>query len=72
MEFFEDGRLELYNLRDDIGETRNLATEMPERTRQLHDKLIAWRQAIHAPMPSPHKPEASPQPKRGGKKQSDE
>ena len=25
MEFFEDGRLELYNLRDDIGETNNLA-----------------------------------------------
>ena len=25
MEFLEDGRLELYNLRDDIGETKNLA-----------------------------------------------
>ena len=68
MEFFEDGRLELYNLRDDIGETKNLAAEMPERTQQLHDKLIAWRQAIHAPMPSPHEPDSSAPPKRAPKK----
>jgi arylsulfatase A-like enzyme len=71
MEFFEDGKLELYNLRDDIGESKNLATEMPERTRELHQKLVAWRQAIHAPMPTPHKPEAAAR-KRGGKKQADE
>ena len=33
IEFFEDGRLELYNLRDDIGEERNLAEQMPQITR---------------------------------------
>jgi len=31
MEFFEDGRLELYNLDEDIGETKNLAAEMPDK-----------------------------------------
>lgn len=52
MEFLEDGRLELYNLREDIGETKNLATGMPEKARELHDRLMAWRAAIKAPMPA--------------------
>ena len=51
LEFFEDGRLELYNLKDDIGEKKNLATAEPEKTRELHEKLKAWRQEINAPMP---------------------
>jgi arylsulfatase A-like enzyme len=56
LEFFEDGRLELYNLREDIGEKRNLADQLPEKVRELHAKLVAWRQEIKAPMPKPNKP----------------
>jgi arylsulfatase A-like enzyme len=52
MEFLEDGRLELYNLRDDLGETKNLAAAMPEKTKELHAKLIAWRKATNAAMPT--------------------
>ena len=52
MEFFEDGRLELYNLKDDIGESKNLAQQMPKKTQELHAKMIAWRETIHAPMPT--------------------
>lgn len=52
MEFLEDGRLELYNLREDIGETKNLATAMPEKAKELHAKLVAWRAAVKAPMPT--------------------
>jgi arylsulfatase A-like enzyme len=52
IEFLEDGRLELYNLRDDIGETRNLATEIPAKTQELHARLNAWRKDVQAPMPS--------------------
>jgi arylsulfatase A-like enzyme len=52
LEFLEDGRLELYNLSDDIGESNNLAKTMPEKTRELHDRLIAWRQDVQAPMPT--------------------
>ena len=52
MEFFEDGRLELYNLHDDIGESKNLAKENPGKTKELHAKMLAWREAIHAPMPT--------------------
>lgn len=61
MEFFEDGRLELYNLRDDIGESKNLAKENPDKTKELHTKMLAWRAAIHAPMPT----------KNDGKKSAD-
>lgn len=60
MEFLEDGRLELYNLKDDIGETRNLAAELPDRTKELHDRLVAWRTEVNAPMPTKNSGEAAP------------
>ena len=52
MEFFEDDRVELYNLRDDLGETKNLAATMPDKADELHEKLLAWREELHAPMPT--------------------
>ncbi len=52
MEFLEDGRLELYNLKDDIGEQNNLAKKMPDKATELHKRLVAWRQETHAPMPT--------------------
>jgi len=51
IEFFNDGRVELYNLADDLGEQHDLATEMPEKTRALHDELKRWRKAVDAKMP---------------------
>jgi arylsulfatase A-like enzyme len=61
IEFFDDGRTELYNLKADVGERRNLVQEQPEKARELHQKLIAWREAVKAPMPTPKvdKPPAS-------------
>jgi arylsulfatase A-like enzyme len=52
-EFFEDGRLELYNLREDVGERNNLVGKTPEKARELHAKLAAWRKSVNAPMPTP-------------------
>lgn len=52
MEYLEDGKLELYNLRNDIGETKNLATDMPDKTKELHARLVAWRKEVNAPMPT--------------------
>jgi arylsulfatase A-like enzyme len=60
MEFLEDGRLELYNLRDDLGETKNLAAANPAKAKELHDRLIAWRAAVQAPMPSRNTGDAAP------------
>ena len=52
MEFLEDGKLELYNLREDIGETKNLAADMPDKAKELHARLVAWRKEVNAPMPT--------------------
>jgi arylsulfatase A-like enzyme len=52
LEFFEDGRRELYNLKEDIGEKKDLAATMPEKRDELHRKLVAWRSAVKAPMPT--------------------
>jgi arylsulfatase A-like enzyme len=67
MEFFEDGRLELYNLKDDIGEQKNLATEQPEKARELHAKMLAWREAIKAPMPAKNEAQTTSTPRKQGK-----
>jgi arylsulfatase A-like enzyme len=52
IEYFEDGRLELYNLKDDLGESKNLAAEQPERAKALREKLATWRSSIGALMPN--------------------
>ena len=70
MEFFEDGRLELYNLRDDIGETKNLVAAMPDKTKELHAKMLAWREAVKAPMPKPNKELAQPPAQKKAKRKT--
>jgi uncharacterized sulfatase len=54
LEFFEDGRLELYNLKDDIGENHNQAEKFPERAEALKQKLADWRNSVDAAMPIPN------------------
>ena len=60
IEFFEDGRLELYNLKDDIAEKNNLAQEMPEKTEKLHELLKKWRKSVNAPVPTELNPKYNP------------
>lgn len=54
IEFYEDGRLELFNLKQDIGERNNLAAAMPQKAAELHKKLANWRRAVKAQMPTPN------------------
>ncbi len=54
IEFFENHRLELYNLKEDLGEKHNVAAEQPQRTADLHQQLRAWRSAVGARMPMPN------------------
>jgi len=51
IEFYEDNRAELYNLRDDIGEQKNLAENMPDKAAALRQRLHDWRKAVGAQMP---------------------
>jgi arylsulfatase A-like enzyme len=55
MEFMEDRRVELYNLREDLSETKNLAATQPDKAKELLAKLTAWRADTGAKMPTPHK-----------------
>ncbi|MBM3982035.1 MAG: sulfatase [Planctomycetes bacterium] len=55
IEFFEDGRKELYNLKDDESQKSNLAEKQPEKLKELHTKLVAWRKSVNAPMPTENK-----------------
>ena len=54
IEFFEDGRLELYNLAEDIGESRDVSAEFPETVQALHGRLVAWRDRVEADLPVPN------------------
>lgn len=47
-------RLELYNLRTDLGEQRNLAAAEPAQARALQTKLHAWLAATPAAIPGPN------------------
>lgn len=52
--------VELYNLAEDIGETKNLAQEKPGLVGDLKQKLQAWQQEVIARMPIPN-PNYDPQ-----------
>jgi len=54
IEFFEDGRLELYNLTDDISETINLADRLPEIRDRLYKLLCGWKVSVEAKIPEPN------------------
>jgi arylsulfatase A-like enzyme len=75
LEFFEDNTLELYNTSEDISETKDLAKEMPNKVKELHKAMLAWRKKVKAPVPTKLNPEydpraAKPSPKNKRKKRS--
>ena len=43
-----------YHLKEDIGETRNLADSEPEKRSELSAKLTAWQEEIEALIPEPN------------------
>lgn len=48
IERFEDGRVHLYNLADDIGERHDLAEQMPERVDAMRRRLHDWYVEVDA------------------------
>jgi arylsulfatase A-like enzyme len=54
IEWFEDGRVELFDIAADIGETHDLASAQPERAAALLADLRAWRTRVGARMPTPN------------------
>lgn len=53
IESYETGKLELYNLKEDISESQDLSEKMPSKTKQMHQLFIEWRKEVNAQMPVP-------------------
>ncbi|HUV39553.1 MAG TPA: sulfatase [Planctomycetota bacterium] len=51
IEFFEDRHVELYNLREDLGEEHDLAHERPDVVNELRPMLHAWLKEVDAKIP---------------------
>ena len=54
IEFYENMGVELYNLKDDLGEAHDLSKDQPAKVAQLRDMLHAWRKSVNAQMPTPN------------------
>ena len=57
IEFHEDNTACLYNLKNDPGETTNVAHVYPDVARRLRDELDAWQEKTQAPVPDVPNPE---------------
>lgn len=51
IDFYTQNRIELYNIKKDPGETRNLAKENPDLVASLLSDINAWRNSINVNMP---------------------
>ncbi len=51
IEVFEDSHVELYNIKDDIGEKNDLAAKRPDKAKQMQKNLQTWRKNVGAQMP---------------------
>jgi arylsulfatase A-like enzyme len=68
---FDPEGIELYNLADDLGETKNLAATETARVKELQTELNAWRTEVSAEMMKPN-PDCDPAVKPTKKKKKKE
>ena len=54
IEFLVDGRVELYDLENDLSETKDLSTILPKTRQRLQGQLQQWRGRVGAKMPTPN------------------
>jgi hypothetical protein len=52
LEYFENNTVQLFNLKDDIGEQNDLSKSNPAKAKELTAMLHAWRKSVDAQMPS--------------------
>jgi uncharacterized sulfatase len=58
--YIPSGRVELYDVREDIGETRNLVSAMPAKAEEMRRNLHAWIESTGSPIPGKN-PRYNPQ-----------
>ena len=54
IEWYEDGKIELFNLGNDVGESKDLVEVEAKRAGELHAKLKAWRGDAGVRMSTPN------------------
>jgi len=59
IEWYEDQKVELYDVTSDPGEQRDRSSDQPELVRRLRSDLALWRRQVAAQMPMP-KPDYKP------------
>lgn len=48
IKLWKTNTLELYHLKDDLGETKNLAAAQPQKTQEFHERLMAYLRRVDA------------------------
>jgi len=54
LEYFENNTVQLFNLKEDIGEQNDLTRTEPERAAKLRSMLRAWRASVSAQLMEPN------------------
>ena len=60
IKFYDDDSIELYDLNNDISESTDLASEMPEKAAELRRELETWLKKTNASQPQKAIVEDSP------------
>ena len=58
--YFENNSIELYNLIEDVSESKDLSEENKEKTNELYEELNKWRKLNNAPIPYKINPDYDP------------
>ena len=59
-ENYENGKVSLYNLKEDIGESNDLSSNEPKRVKDLRDRLHAWYKEVDAKFLQPKGDSSNP------------
>jgi arylsulfatase A-like enzyme len=54
IKFYHHEKVELYNLKKDPAEEKDLAEKNPDKVKELENKLIAWQKRMGAKLPQPN------------------
>ena len=54
LEYYENNKVQLFNLKTDPGEQHDLSESYPQKVQQLRSMLEKWRNSVHAVMPTPN------------------
>lgn len=54
LEYFENNTVQLFNLKEDLGEQNDISASNPEKVNELRTKLHQWRAKINAQMMEPN------------------